>query len=150
MTYSFLFHASRTGVADNRQTVYTVTGAAVSSTSLNASNNVDNVVTLAAVQPSASGEILVELSPGPMNNNVYHFTYLNAMVVTPEVKTSPVFHPVVRVGDHVILDWTGSGALEASPDLSSPWVPVMPKPVPPYTEVVVPPHRFFRLAYPEP
>lgn len=149
-SYSFLFYASRAGVSDNRQTVYTVTGDAVSSTSLDAANNVDNVATLALVKPSAGGEILVELSPGPMNNNAFHFTYLNAMVVTPADKTTPVFHQVVTVGENVVLDWTGSGALEASPDLLSPWIPVEPRPTPPYSEPVVSPHRFFRLAYPEP
>ncbi|RYD49881.1 MAG: hypothetical protein EOP85_00750 [Verrucomicrobiaceae bacterium] len=149
-TYSLLFYASRTGVADNRQTVYTVTGATVSSTSLNAANNINNVATLAAVKPSTNGEVLVELSPGPMNNNAYHFTYLNAMVVTPADKTIPVFHPVVRVGEHVILDWTGNGTLESSADLSSPWMPVVPKPTPPYSESLALPHRFFRLSYPEP
>lgn len=147
-SYSFVFFASRTGASDNRQTIYTVTGAGVSTASLDAANNVNNVATLVAVNPSAAGEILIELSAGPQNNSPYHFTYLGAMVMTPAATQAPVFHPAVVAGGHLVLDWSGSGALQASPDLANPWSAVLPQPSPPYSEPLNGSKRFFRLASP--
>ncbi len=73
------FYASRLGVADNRQTRFTVTGAQTAFVDLDAANNVTNVVRLAGIAADASGEVLVELSAGPNNNNANHFTYLGVL-----------------------------------------------------------------------
>jgi len=87
LTYQFTFYASRMGVSDNRQTLYTVTGAHKGFATLNPAGNIDGFVALSAVAPTAEGEITVSLSPGAANNNSYHFTYLGAMRVEP---TPPV------------------------------------------------------------
>ena len=50
-TYTFTFFASRTGAADNRETRYTVTGAAETIAHLDAANNVTNTVTVSSVVP---------------------------------------------------------------------------------------------------
>ena len=77
--YDFTFHASRNGVSDVRETRFTLTGTGSSSGDLDASNNVDNTVTVANVLPSASGEIAIVVEPGPNNDNGNHFTYLGSM-----------------------------------------------------------------------
>lgn len=82
LSYDFLFYASRTSVSDNRETAYTVTGASAETAFLNASNNVNDFVTVTGVVPNAQGEIIIALGPGPNNTNSNHFTYLNAMSVT--------------------------------------------------------------------
>ena len=84
-SYDLTFFASRTGVSDNRETLYTVTGSTSGSVALNASNNVSNTVTY-SVTPNASGEILINIGPGPNNDNpTTRFTYLNVL----EINTVP-------------------------------------------------------------
>jgi hypothetical protein len=75
------FYASRLGVSDNRETRFTVTGGGTAFVDLDASNNVTNRVRLAGAAADAAGEILVEMSPGPNNNNANHFTYLGVLGV---------------------------------------------------------------------
>ena len=82
-TYTLTFYASRTGVGDNRETRYTVTGASEGTYDLNAANNVSDTVTAENVVPDASGEITIGLTPGPNNNNGNHFTYLGVLVIEP-------------------------------------------------------------------
>lgn len=73
------FHASRTGVSDNRETRYVVAGETSAFADLNPSNNLDAVATVAAIRPDASGALAVSLEPGPNNNNANHFTYLGVL-----------------------------------------------------------------------
>lgn len=80
-TCSLTFYASRLGASDNRETRYTVTGAASAFVDLNAANNVTNTVRLAGVAADASGSIRVDLSAGPNNNNANHFCYLGVLQV---------------------------------------------------------------------
>ncbi|HEX7860947.1 MAG TPA: GDSL-type esterase/lipase family protein [Verrucomicrobiae bacterium] len=77
--YRVSFYASRMGVSDNRETRYTVSGLTNSFTDLNAANNTNTVSVITNVRPSTHGELRVELSPGPNNNNANHFTYLGAL-----------------------------------------------------------------------
>jgi lysophospholipase L1-like esterase len=77
--YTLTFFASRTGVSDNRETRYTVTGLTNSFTDLNAANNTSTVAVITNVRPSTNGELRIELSAGPNNNNANHFTYLGAL-----------------------------------------------------------------------
>ncbi len=77
--YTLTFFASRTGVTDNRETRYTVTGAAISFADLNSANNTNQVAVISDVRPDSNGEIKIELTPGPNNNNANHFTYLGAL-----------------------------------------------------------------------
>jgi hypothetical protein len=81
LTYDFTFYASRTGVGDNRETQYTVTGASSGIVFLNVANNIDNQVTLFGMVPDAFGEINIRLTPGPNNNNSNHFTYLGVLKI---------------------------------------------------------------------
>jgi len=79
-SYSLSFYASRTGVSDNRETRYTVTGSTEQTVDLNVANNVDNVATLAGVAANDLGEITIALTPGPNNSNSgTFFTYLGVM-----------------------------------------------------------------------
>lgn len=145
--YSLTFYASRTAT-DNRTTIYTVTGGAVSSTKLNASDNLDTTAVLTGLSPGADGRLTVEISPAPENNSTNHFTYLGALVISSETKTT--MHAPVMLADHLIVDWQGSGQLESSPDLQSPWTPVTPAPAPPFAAPKNGPAHFYRLRYETP
>jgi len=83
-TYNFTFFASRTGVSDNRETKYTISGSTSGNVTLNASNNISNTVIYSAT-PNGSGEIVIKMGPGTNNNNANHFTYLNVL----EINTVP-------------------------------------------------------------
>ncbi|MBN1505418.1 MAG: hypothetical protein JW955_01160 [Sedimentisphaerales bacterium] len=83
LTYDFTFYASRLGVSDFRETGYSVSGGNTGFAVLNASGNVDNVVTVSGIRPDASGAITISLTPTSRNNNANHFTYLGAMRVEP-------------------------------------------------------------------
>lgn len=98
--YSFTFHASRTGVGDNRETRYTVTGTNSAIADLNAANNTNATVTVADIRPDAAGEITVALTPGPNNNNGNHFTYLGALRVDFEPVRTP----------RLLVDFGGGGS----------------------------------------
>lgn len=81
--YSFKIFASRTGVTDNRETKYTITGNAGAQTAtLNASENTTNVASILNVQPNGSGEITIQVEKGPNNTNSNGFYYLGAIEMT--------------------------------------------------------------------
>jgi hypothetical protein len=83
--YAFTFYASRTGVSDNRSTVYTLTSGASSTTAtLDVANNVNNTAT-ASIAADSLGQIAVGLSPGAANNNANHFTYLSVLDISGNV-----------------------------------------------------------------
>lgn len=68
-------------MADNRETVYTVTGLNSGSAILNATENVLNIASVSNIIPAA-GAITVALTPSAANNNGNHFTYLNVLRLT--------------------------------------------------------------------
>ena len=76
--YTLSFFASRNGVADNRETLYTVIGATTQSVSLNVSNNNDNVVTI-AFKAKADGTAIINVTKGINNNNSSGFFYLGVI-----------------------------------------------------------------------
>jgi hypothetical protein len=86
--YNFDFFASRTGAGgDNRETEYHVTGGnANTSVFLNASENTGNIASLTGVSPDGSNQIVIDVDPGPNNNNANRFFYLGVLEVnsTPE------------------------------------------------------------------
>ena len=105
--YHFTFYASRAGVSDNRETVYTVEGATTETTVLDAANNIDGTAETPSLKPNAAGEITVSLAPSPNNNNGNHFTYLGVMKMEAVPPQTPIgftrqpvsqqvvaFHPV--------------------------------------------------------
>lgn len=97
--YNLSFYASRTGVSDNRETLYTVAGATTNTAALNAVNNIDNTVEVNDVVPDSSGTITISLTPSPNNNNGNHFTYLGVLkvlVVPPQTPIVFTLEPVSR------------------------------------------------------
>lgn len=82
LSYNFTFFGSRTGVTDNRETKYDVAGLNSAVSYLDAANNASNVATAGGIQPTAAGEIFIEVSAGPNNTNGSKFYYLGAMQVT--------------------------------------------------------------------
>lgn len=77
--YSFSVFSSRAGVSDNRETLYTVSGASTAAEALNVSNNTSNTADILNIQPSASGNITFQAEPGENNNNNRGFFYLGAL-----------------------------------------------------------------------
>ena len=149
-SYTLTFYASLTGVSDNCETLYTVTGTAVTSTTLNVANNVDTSATLAQLIPAADGTLLVELSPGAQNSNANHFISLGAMVVSTVPAQAPTFYPPVVIDGRIVLDWSGTGQLQSTLTPQGTWTSILPAPLPPYTEALAGAARFFRLSYPGP
>jgi hypothetical protein len=93
-TYNFDFFASRTGVGDNRETEYRITGGpggtAPTSVFLNVANNTGTIVGAAGFAPDANGQILIDIDAGPNNTNANTaFFYLGAL----EINTAPVPEP---------------------------------------------------------
>jgi hypothetical protein len=82
IAYTVDFYASRMSAGDNRETRYTVRGAAETFTDLNASNNESEIATLTGVRPDAAGELAIALAPGPNNDNANHFVYLGVLRLT--------------------------------------------------------------------
>ena len=80
--YSFSVFASRTGVTDNREALYTITGSTTKTGSLDAANNTINTAKILNVQPNASGEITLKAEPGVNNTNSSKFYYLGAIEMT--------------------------------------------------------------------
>jgi hypothetical protein len=76
----FTFFASRMGVLDNREGLYEVVGATTQSTTLNASNNDSNFATV-TVKADEFGNVVLNMTKGPNNDNPNGFFYLNAMTI---------------------------------------------------------------------
>jgi hypothetical protein len=80
--YSLAFFASRTGVADNRQTEYLITGGDLpTSIFLNATGNTGNITELTGITPDGNNQIVIDIDPGPSNNNMNGFFYLGVMEI---------------------------------------------------------------------
>ncbi|WP_424493339.1 DUF4886 domain-containing protein [Salinimicrobium sp. GXAS 041] len=82
-TYEICFFGSRTAT-DNRETEYTVIGENTGSAVLNTASNSTEIACVEGVRADSNGEITIEVSAGPNNDNSYGFFYLNAMRITPE------------------------------------------------------------------
>lgn len=80
--YSFTIFASRTGITDNRETKYKVTGEKIDSAYLDPANNTANVAVITDMKPAANGTILIGVSPGPNNSNASKFYFMGAMRIT--------------------------------------------------------------------
>jgi hypothetical protein len=144
VTYKLTFFASRTGVGDNRETGYTVTGATTGFAALNAANNVVNVAVVSGMRADANGEITVSLAPTANNNNANHFTYLGVMKLEPMPPERRFVAPAIQNGQ-IALEWTGSGQLQWAPSLTGPWT-TLPSATSPYSESVESgANRYYRL-----
>ena len=82
--YSFTIFASRMGATDNRETKYKIIGAANDSALLNPSDNTDNVAVISNMQPANNGTIIIEVSPGPNNDNSKNYYYIGAIRIVAE------------------------------------------------------------------
>jgi len=91
--YSFSIFASRMGVSDNREALYTVFGQNILSNSLNAANNTSNTSNILNIQPLSNGTISFSATTGTNNNNSYGFYYLGAI----EMVTSTT--PITTIGN---------------------------------------------------
>jgi hypothetical protein len=78
-TYDFMFFGSRMGVSDNRETMYTATGASSDFALLDTANNTSNVARLTGIRADANGEIVISVTAGPNNTNSFGFYYLGCM-----------------------------------------------------------------------
>ncbi len=100
--YTLTFYASRMASNDNRETEYTVTGAATAVAVLDAANNVDATVTVADVIPDAAGEITIAMAPSPNNNNAYHFTYLGVLQIDAVPPQTPLAFTEEPVSQRIV------------------------------------------------
>ena len=99
--YTFKIFASRTGVTDNRETLYTVTGSSTLTATLNAANNTSNIAQVFNIQPLANGTITFQATKGANNTNGNGFYYLGAIqliktatpYVDPSVPTLSLVYP---------------------------------------------------------
>lgn len=118
-TYSFSFFGSRMGSADNRETLFTVTGDGnAKSDAINTSGNADQVAVIANVKPTADGKITIRVEAGSNNNNSEKFFYLAVMKMmihtptgTAEVKSKNSIAPYYTGGAIYIDEYTGSISL---------------------------------------
>jgi len=81
-SYSFDFFSSRSAT-DNRETRFRVIGGGGfdQTRDLNASSNNGTIVGVSGVAPDANNQIVIDLSPGPNNNQAQGFYYLNVMEI---------------------------------------------------------------------
>lgn len=79
--YDFTFFASRMGVTDNREAQYAISGLNALTGYLDSAGNTDNVAVVAGIIPDAAGQVTIDVSPGPNNNNSSGFYYLGAMQI---------------------------------------------------------------------
>ena len=105
--YNFTFYASRGTTSDSRQTQYTLTGNSIASVLYEPGNNVNNVATIGSFLSDASGNIVWDMNPGPLNNNATHLTYLGVMQI--DFTAAPVPEPTTTA--LVVLGLAGIGAL---------------------------------------
>jgi len=120
----FSFYASRTGVADNRETGYNVQGANTGSNYLNVANNIDTTTTVTDIIPDANGEITISLLPTENNNNANHFTYLGVMKVDVVPPQTPIVFTLEPVNQRAIelQSVTFSAAVVGAPPYFVQWL----------------------------
>ncbi|MFG0306982.1 MAG: hypothetical protein ACF8Q5_12300 [Phycisphaerales bacterium JB040] len=75
-TYDFMFFGSRMGVSDNRETLYSLTGANSGSAALDTANNTSDVAWVTGMRADANGEIVLSVTAGENNTNSSGFYYL--------------------------------------------------------------------------
>jgi len=123
-TYSFTFYASRTGVSDNRETTYTVSGQNSGLATLNAANNLDNTATVPGIVPDTNGAITISLAPAANNDNSFHFTYLNAMRMDAVPEQEPIVFTQEPVSQEVIagLPVVFTAAVQGTPPYFIQWL----------------------------
>jgi Secretion system C-terminal sorting domain len=95
--YSFEVFASRMGVSDNRETLYTIVGANTVSGSLDPVENTSNTVLINNVQPSG-GVITFTVSKGTLNDNPTGFFYIGALKMEETTTTLAINDFIIENG----------------------------------------------------
>ena len=93
--------------SDNRETRYMITGQVTDSLFLQVANNTDSVVSI-SLYPAADSTIDIIASPGPNNNNSYHFFYLGVIRLIYE-EEMPGGPPVLSIESPVGGEYWQSG-----------------------------------------
>ncbi|MBC2595736.1 hypothetical protein H5P28_15825 [Ruficoccus amylovorans] len=146
--YSFTFYASRTGVSDNRETLYTVVGTTSHSASLDTANNEDSVACVAGIAPSASGVITLQVSAGSANTSNKGYYYLGAVKISVSTAdVAPQVYPPVRMGNTLMIDWAGPGLLETADKLGTVWTRASDYCAPTVEVLSEGERRFYRLHF---
>lgn len=100
--YTFSIFASRANVTDQREAIYTVTGASADSMALNASNNTDMRAVL-SMRPDASGTINLTAGAGPGNDNGTGFYFIGSIILSYDVSDPPAPFDTILVDMGPIL-----------------------------------------------
>lgn len=82
-TYNLCFYGSRSGVGDNRETKFIVSGENSKTVNLQTSKNTDETVCATNIRPDFNGNITVTVTAGDNNDNGSGFYYLAAMRLAP-------------------------------------------------------------------
>ena len=86
--YNFYMFGSRSGVTDNREAYYTVSGDRDETVYLDASNNTTNIASVHKIRAKGNGTINITIGAGPNNNQANKLFYINTLVIKPTVDTS--------------------------------------------------------------
>jgi hypothetical protein len=117
-------------------TVYTTPGFSLASVGAEAGAGADNIVSLRGISYN--------------NEGGGNWMGIDSVQLNPAAPPEPLvlLAPSVSNGQ-ITLNWTGAGQLEWSSTLLNPWTPIIPAPVPPYSEPLVPAgKRYYRLRKP--
>lgn len=101
--YDFLFFGSRMGVSDNRETMYTATGANSAFALLDTANNTHNVALVSGIIADANGEITISVTAGPNNTNSSGFYYLGYLEFTAVPVPAPASIALFGLGSFVAI-----------------------------------------------
>jgi hypothetical protein len=147
-SYDFTFYASRTSVSENREANYALQGANSGSVDLNPTQNINNTATISGIRPTTEGVITLTVSAGDDNDQDNHYYYLSLIEMTLGASAeAQVFMPV-SLGDSMIIDWTGTGTLMWTDDLSEDWQAVDSEITAPFQDTPASAGaRFYRLEY---
>lgn len=89
-TYDFSLISSRSGVTDNRETFFSISGTTQLKDSVNSSSNTSNMIEFKNFSPDANGKVTISMRAGANNNQSNKFFYLNAMLITPHTITAGI------------------------------------------------------------